>query len=293
MSLNTIEKEKPLLVFLDGSSPLPIFRILKKADGSEQVSTGIAFNTQKFSENFHIVLISKPGIPFSDTLRAETGREFKKNYKVPETYTKLLSHNWRVTSASTIIEKLYKELPIKDREVIAFGYSQGGQVVAKLALENDKITKVVNVFGGGLNHFYDLILEERIKVRLGEITSEKAQKNIDSLYIEFEKIYKDPKAIDKEFWGHSYLIWSSFTKNLPVEDMTQLNIPILMITAGMDENAQILGLDYVKLEFLRLGKDNLTYKVFQNCDHYFYDVINKEYKLAEMEDFIIDWINKK
>lgn len=87
-------------------------------------------------------------------------------------------------------------------------------------------------------------------------------------------------------------MWSSFTRNLPMEDMLRLDIPILMVTAGMDENAQILGLDYVKLEFLRLEKDNLTYKVFPNCDHYFYDVINGEYKLDEMEDFVIDWINK-
>lgn len=60
-----------------------------------------------------------------------------------------------------MIDYLYKRLPIKNKEVIAIGYSEGGQVVPKLALNNKKVTKIVNIVGGGLNQFYSMILSLR------------------------------------------------------------------------------------------------------------------------------------
>lgn len=290
VTVNKINESKPLLLFVDGSSALPLYCIIKKSDGTKQLRTGIAFDLQKLSERFHVAVISKPGVPFSDSLNVESMKAFKRAYEPPQAYWELLSHQWRVNSASKVIDELLKELPVKDDEVIAFGYSEGGMVVPKLALNNKNITKILNIVGGGLNQFYDLIVEERIKARLGKISSEKAQNNIDSLFKRYKDVYKNPKSIDKEFWGDTYLRWSSFCTDIPMEDMTKLDIPILMITAGEDSNAPIIPLDYVKLEFLRLGKENLTYKVYPNCDHYFYDIVKNKDRLDEVIDYMLGWI---
>ncbi|MCF6361107.1 MAG: hypothetical protein L3J29_10150 [Cyclobacteriaceae bacterium] len=292
VTLNKIETPKPLLVYIDGSSATPIFSVLKKPGGSTRISSGIPFNIQKLSDQFHIVVISKPGMPFVDSLQAKSMKEFKKNYKLPMGYKNKLSHSWRVNSASKIIDILFKELPIYKNEIIVFGYSEGGMVVPKLALINKKVTKVVNIVGGGLNQFYDLILEQRINAQKGEITSIQAQKVIDSLFIEFETIYNNPQVIDKEFWDDTYLRWASFCTDIPMEDMTKLDIPILMISVGKDPNSPILGLDYVKIEFMRLRKTNLTYKVYPNCDHYFYDMIEKKDRLEEMMEYVLTWIEE-
>ncbi len=292
VSLNKIETPKPLLVYIDGSGATPIFSVLNKQDGSTRISSGIPFNIQKLSDQFHVVVISKPSIPFVDCLMVESMKEFKKTYQVSPVYKKMLSHSWRVNSASKIIDTLVKELPIDKNEVIVFGYSEGGMVVPKLALVNKKVTKVVNIVGGGLNQFYDLILEQRINAQKGEITSLQAQTVIDSLFIEFEAIYNNPQAIDKEFWDDSYLRWASFCTDIPMEDMTKLDIPILIISAGKDPKSPILGLDYVKIEFMRLRKTNLTYKVYPNCDHYFYDMIDKKDRLDEMMKYVLTWIEE-
>ena len=41
-----------------------------------------------------------------------------------------------------------------------------------------------------------------------------------------------------------------------------------MLVGSSDENSPIYGLDYIPLEYLRLGKNNLTYDVCVDCDHF-------------------------
>ena len=108
---------------------------------------------------------------------------------------------------------------------------------------------------------------ERMSALNGKKSPEEAQSNIDSLYVEFEKIYKDPKSTTKEWFGETYYKWSSFTLNSPIDNMLKLDIPILYVAGGNDYHS-ILNMDYAKLEFLRKGKNNLTYKVYPNCDHF-------------------------
>lgn len=110
------------------------------------------------------------------------------------------------------------------------------------------------------------------------------------MYVKFKDIYSNPKSTDKTFLGHTYLRWSSFCKTDPLENMVKLDIPILLVSADNDKNAQILGLDYAKLEFLKLGKDNLTYWVYPNCDHYFYNNLTNTDMLDELMTKVLNWL---
>ncbi|MCE7992338.1 MAG: alpha/beta hydrolase [Roseivirga sp.] len=287
-----IDEAKPLLIFLDGSGHLPLFSLLKKTDGSTQLSSKITIDYDKLARQFHVVMISKPGTPFLDSLEANSSREFRKKYPPSAEYTQRLSLDWRVESASMVIDYLLLNLNIKNSEVVVMGYSEGGQVAPKLASINSMVTKLVNIVGGGLNQFYDMITEQRGKAQLGEISSEEAQTNIDSLMAVFKDIYAHPTSTDKMWWGHTYKRWASFCQDVPMDNMLGLDIPLLMISGGKDENAPIAGLDYVALEFLRQGKTNLTYKVYPNCNHWFDDEITGEYKLDEMLDFVTKWIEE-
>ena len=287
---NGIEKEKPLLILLDGSSNLPIYSLLKKDNGNSTIISTIPFNYRKLSEKFHVVLISKPGTPFLDSLQVNSFEQFAEKYKPSKEYNEKLSLEWRVNSANKVIKYLLKKLKIKNKEVIVIGYSESGQVVPKLATKNKRITKIVSIVGGGLNQFYDFIITERLKAEKGKITNEQAQNNIDSLYLKFKEIYDNPDATDKFWLGHTYKRWNSFSKDIPLENMLKLDIPVLIIASGKDENSPILGLDYIKLEFTRKGKRNLTYKVYPNCDHWFNDQKMKANKMDEMIDYVIKWI---
>lgn len=74
--------------------------------------------------------------------------------------------------------------------------------------------------------------------------------------------------------------------------MLKLGIPILLVAGGYDENSPITGLDYVEIELIRQKKDNLTYKVYPNCDHWFNDQKSGANRLQEMLKFVIDWIDE-
>jgi pimeloyl-ACP methyl ester carboxylesterase len=255
--------KKPLIIYLDGSGNFPIYYKTK----SGRYNTSIAMDIKRYANDYYIAIISKPGTPFKDTLRySDSGRAY---YPENDLYKELYSLDWRTETASEAINYLTKTLPIDKNKVIVIGYSEGAQVAPGVAVINKKVTHVICFVGNALNQLYDFILEARLKAERKQITTEDSQRIVDSLYMEYEKIYQNPKATNQFWYGATYLKWSSFSKTTPLENMLKLDIPILYIAGGKDNNQTILDMDYAKLEFLRNGKINMTYKVFPNDNHFF------------------------
>ena len=265
-----IDKKAPIILYLNGSGGYPLC-LYVKGDSSSKILTTFETNVMKLSrEQFHFVLIDKPGLDFCDTLKSNEKdiSELLESYKPPKYYNENLSLEWRVKSAETVISYLIKNGYSDKTKIIAWGFSEGGQVVPKLAAENKRITHLVSVVGSGLNQFYDNIISTRIKISRGEISHEQGQKEIEELFKLYKDIYSDKNSSEKEYWGHTYKRWASFGLENNISNLTKLTIPIYMLAGTADKNSPILGLDYVPLEFLRLGKTNLTYDVCIGCDHF-------------------------
>jgi dienelactone hydrolase len=291
VSKPTAKGPRPLLIYLDGSGNFPIQFKTK----SGRYSTAIAMDVAKYAKEYYIVLISKPGIPFSDSLSySDSGRAF---YPENKTYKERYSLDWRAGTAAESINFLVKKIPVDQKKVVVMGYSEGSQVAPKVAVLNKKVTHVVCFVGNALNQLYDFILDARLEADRGKISTEEAQGKVDSLYIEYEKIYANPLAVNQTWYGETYLKWSSFTKTTPLENMIQLNIPILYLAGGKDNHQNIMDMDYARLEFLRKGKKNLTYKVYPNSNHYFQESstvdgkTKKTDRIDEVHQFAFDWLN--
>jgi pimeloyl-ACP methyl ester carboxylesterase len=283
--------KKPLIIYLDGSGNFPIYYKTKAG----RYNTSIAMDIKRYAKDYYIAVISKPGTPFKDTLQySNSGRPY---YPENDQYKELYSLDWRAETASEAINYLTKKMPIDKKRIIIIGYSEGSQVAPKVAVLNKKVTHVVCFVGNALNQLYDFILEARLKAERKQITTEESQQIVDSLYMEYGKIYQNPNAINQFWYGATYLKWSSFSKTTPLENMLKLDIPILYIAGGRDNNQTILDMDYAKLEFLRKGKTNMTYKVFPNANHFFQEetiidgTIKKVDRIDEVHQFAIDWIN--
>lgn len=282
---------KPLLLYLDGSGNFPIYYKTK----SGKYSTSIPIDLKKYSKDYHIVLISKPNTPFKDSL--QTNASGKRFYPTNEKYTSLYSLDWRAETASKAIDFLVKKIPVNKNKIVVMGYSEGSQVAPRVAVLNKKVTDVVCIVGNALNQLFDFIIETRLDVAKNKISADEGQKIVDSLYDDYEKIYADPLSTKKTWYGETNLKWSSFTKTTPLENMLKLKIPILYIAGGKDNNQTIIGMDYAKLEFMRQGKKNLTYKVYPNSNHYFQDEDIKDGKtvkvdrIDEVHQFAIDWLS--
>lgn len=263
--LSKSNKKLPLLVYLDGSGAFPLFQKTKQGLGST-----VVIDFQNLSKEYQILLISKPGVPFVDTV----GRD--KNgfptYKAPKEYIERLSLDWRVNAADKAIDYVLKRDLASKEKVIIFGFSEGAQVAANVAKKNKNSTHAMLFSGNALNQLFDPIIQARLKAKTGQITEAEAQKEVDSLFKVYREIHKDPTNTKKQWWGHTYKRWSSFTANSPINCLVDLDIPIYMANGSVDNNS-ILTADYAQMAFAVRQKDNLTYKVYPNYDHQFNELI--------------------
>lgn len=269
VSANKIGNKKPILLYIDGSGPYPLFQYTPNGTGST-----IVLDFRSLSNDYHLVMISKPGVPFVDSVKNDPVSGFP-IYPAPTEYTQRLSLDWRVESANLVLTKVLKDLPVDEGKIAVLGFSEGFQVGAKLATFNKNITHLLLFVGNGLTQFFDFIIHNRMDAQKGLISEEQAQHNIEDIQIAIKDIYANPFATDKEWYGHSYLRWSSFCNNNPSENLLQLNIPIYVVGASKDHNSAVLGTDYLYLESIRRGKTNLTYKVYP-YDHSFNEMIKND-----------------
>lgn len=261
------EQTKPLLLFLDGSGNNALFTYRPDTDGKLQLYSSIPFHYKSLSLTYHIVCISKPNVPLTDTLLSN---EFPKENAI---YDSMMSADWRVLSASKVLDYVLKNYSVDQTKIVAMGYSEGGQVAPRLSLAHKKITHCIAFVGGGLNQLFDQIIENRIAAQKGEMSQQEAQQRIDSLYLDFEKIYRKPRSTTDFWYGHTYLRWSSFCSTPTLSYLVKLSIPTYIAQGTDDQSTSILSSDYIRLEFLRLGKTNLTHKIYPDCDHMFNKVI--------------------
>ena len=135
----------------------------------------------RFSDRFHVAYIGKAGTPFCDTVKVEEVKpmEILENYQPSGEYIQKCGMDWQVQASSIVIDSLCNMLPISGDKVIALGISEGGRVVPRLAVENKKITHLVCMLSGGLNHFYDNIINKRIDAATGKFSHREAQGIID------------------------------------------------------------------------------------------------------------------
>jgi len=294
-----LDTEKPLLFVVQGSGGLPSMIYVKFGESSTQLGTLPADFISRFPDKFHVAYMAKPGTSFCDTITVEEFNpiDILENFPQSREFKEHCDLAWQVQASSLVIDALKAEIPIYSDKIIAVGISEGGRVIPPLAIENNNITHAVCMVSGGLNQFYSSIINNRIDAAKGEISHKQAQANIDSLFRVYEDIYKYPDSIDKSWYGHTYKRWASFCTDIPLEHLVKLTIPIFVLCGSTDRNTPILQVDYIKLEFLKLKKTNLTYQVMPGVDHFLYEVIvedGKEKGISHRDEafnFVVDWID--
>jgi hypothetical protein len=293
-----IDQEKPLLFLISGCRGLPTMLVVKCGDKSVQLGTVPPDQIQYFCKEYHVAFMGKAGTPFCDTVKVDKINPLKnlEDYQPSQEYIEQCGMEWEVKASSIAVDSLCQMLPISQKKVVAIGFSEGGHLAVKLAAENRKITHLVSAISNGLNQFYSSIINRRIDAATGKITHQEAQEEIDRLFATYREIYSDPHNTEKWYYGHPYQRWGSFCGDIPLEDLVELEIPILLLNCSSDRNNPILQSDYVMLEFLRLGRTNLTYHVFPGCDHWFNEMIVEEGKerrvshRSEAFKTIFDWL---
>ena len=256
-----IEAPGPLILFLAGSGAAPLFQ--SYSDGG--LGFGISIELLTFMDRAHIMVVDKPGVPFA----AETAWDDEKGRPVfnPEPAFAAMTRGQLVNRNAAALRAAMAQIGDRVTQVVLIGYSEGGQFVFELARNLPETTHAVAIAGNALPQWYDMVLEARLAAERGEIDRAEAQRRIDALYETITKIDADPES-GESWYGHDYRRWASFGHYAPIDDMLALDIPLLMVQGGADENAPILNTDFAKIAFLGAGTTNLDYWVYPEFDHF-------------------------
>ena len=83
-----------------------------------------------------------------------------------------------------------------------------------------------------------------------------------------DEVVANPNDTWVDDFGYTNQRWMSYSEP-PLYHLLSIDIPVFMQVATDDESAPIDSTYIVPLEFSRLGKSNLSYRVCYGCDHGF------------------------
>ena len=243
-----------LVLYLQGSDPSPQFSY-KITNDKTQKLCWLNGEFKDLSEEYLYVVVEKIG--FEGVINED-------DIPKPKIYQKNNSLGNRVFRANAVLDHLTSSNVFE--KVIVYGHSEGAPVGAKLATINSKITHLGFWAGNALPDYYDFILENRIEYYKGAISDSTAQARIDKNISGFKKVVSDSLNTDSK--GYTNLRWWSYSEP-PINNLLKLAIPIYVQVGTLDKSAPIESSYLIPLEFTRLKKTNLTYKVCVGCDHGF------------------------
>lgn len=274
-------KKKPVLIFIQGSGPLPLFFY-----HNNDTFNFLPINYNKYYNDFRLVLINKQGVGLID--------DYNKNYFIRENlsipYLEYTDLKHRVNVTKKIITHLKKQNWVTDIYIV--GHSEGYRVVASVAKRNRKIKKVVCMSANPFNRFAQFRLEERIKSIKGLETDSIVDKNIDSLYNSFEILpqleFDKAQQFEKLYFENEI----SYNYTFSIDDLLITKIPILVTYGTADIGS--LDNDLLPYFFKKNNKDNLLIKKYTSLDHN-YRLLSKEGKVIERHwndvfDDVVTWL---
>ena len=179
-----------------------------------------------------------------------------------------------VKDQKEFIQSILSKINHSNKKIIILGVSEGGNIASQLASETPQITHLVTIGSGGM-----LGIEEF------RTWGKKQNINFDKVY---EQVKKDPDSIEMKILGQTHRYWSSILPVNPMSSLKKLDIPILAIIGEQDEMIPVESVHFLRSEFKRLGKENLTVKIVPDSNHALKDSSGKDNR-GEIMQFASEW----
>ena len=170
-----------------------------------------------------------------------------------------------------MINYIYAHL-FAPKKIIVYGHSEGAPVAAKLGTVNRRITHLGFWGGNALPDFFDFILFDRKENIRQQQSDSVTARNIEAYIQLFREIAADTANTQpsntNEITEYTHKRWWSYAEP-PINHLLRIEQPLYIQAASEDENAPIESNYLIPLEFIRLRKTNLTFRVCVGCDHGF------------------------
>lgn len=278
------DKIKPLIVFVQGSRPIPL--LFKDDKG---VGTIIPFNFKDYSGKYNFVIIARKGIPLIGEYGRDENGYLDANQKVPYQYRNNDNLQYRVFQLEQVLKDIKGRKIIEGNKLFLIGHSEGYRVVAKYA-EKDKIAgKYVFMSADPFNRVAEDVARDRLECFFSN-EDVKYQENIDSQIKDYNELIKQHKPDDLDFKN-----WSSYNSSLTYTSLKKVNKQSLIVY-GTDD---IVSFHNDVLNFL-LDKKFFKIMAIPDLDHnYFkqeYDAEGnpkeKSFHWDEVFKTVVDWLEE-
>ncbi|MES2102763.1 MAG: dienelactone hydrolase family protein [Pseudomonadota bacterium] len=163
------------------------------------------------------------------------------------------------------LEFLEKQPLLKERgkhTVAVLGFSEGGAIAPIIASKSEKIGWLATAGSGGMKQSDEFLY-------FADHGVEPYAKPFSRSYFlqEYAKIKKDPGSLKKEFFGKTYLYWSSYLFQDPVAAYSQIDIPIVAAMGENDDSVPLESGKVLQRYFHEHPDKNFQFIVFPNANH--------------------------
>lgn len=249
-------KKKPIFFWCQGSLPQPVIKYDEKG-----IYGTFPFNTDDFLNEFHLVIVGKPGVPVISAVSSlKSDFTFSNEQgKTPEAYNQSNYLDYYVLRNNWILKELIKQDRFSNTKIVVAGHSEGSSIAAKMASENTKITHLIYSGGNPYGRIMSILAQSRYY-------------DSDNNTIEYWKEVVDNKNDLKTEEGDSFKTTYDFS--VPVsEKLEKIKIPVLITYGTKDWNAPYNDLFYV--EAIRKQLKNITFIPLVGLEHNYFPVNEK------------------
>jgi pimeloyl-ACP methyl ester carboxylesterase len=253
-------KRKPVFLFVQGSTPQPV--IMYDERGAFPM---LPFELDTLLTRYHFIEISKPGIPViahTKTLTPNYAYLNPNTGQMPLAYCQRNYLEYYVARDAAVLRYLTHQPWVQADNITAMGHSEGSNVVARLARKPGPLRRVVYLSGSPLGRMLTVIAGNR-----QEADSAGAENN----FAYWEQVVASPK--ENNCLGDTHLLVSSLSSTqTPLDDFLHSKIPVFVGYGTRDRSALLE--DYMRLEMIRAGKTNLTFRAYPELEHNFMGFTN-------------------
>lgn len=219
-----------------------------------------------FDGKAHLLIVEKPGVAYLEDhpdrgLATQGTPEFRREHTLE-----------RWSEAVSAALRAARRLPLADAgRCLVIGHSEGGIVAARVAADNDLVTHVASLAGGGpplLFDFLELARAGGLGMYYKDLTPD-PKLQVARLLADVAEIQSDPDNPDKFYLGHPYRKWSSFWRSSTLEELLKTKARIFVAQGAEDmKGKRVAGFDVLLATLLGHGGD-VTARLVEGADHGF------------------------
>ncbi len=252
------KEKRGILIYAQGSGCRPL---LAKNKHNNYHLQGATYPLKSFYKKYWVFAFEKRGVNPNKKESETTPNKCSSEYHQHATLES------RVKEYIDVLQWA-KSQPIANKnKIIMMGFSEGTDIVAKVGATSNIPTHIGYFSGGGYTQMYDFLIFTRYQWNENPKDLVKTNHNVDGLMWKLRDVMAHPNSTKKTYMGHPYKRWASFFKNEPYKELLKFNGKIFVAHGGKDRSVPIESIDYIEIQFILNGRDNLLVKRYPNLNH--------------------------